>query len=474
MSFDSKPLLEQLMDSRNDADIMAAARELAPRPDLAAQAGRLLVDLLNTGAAQRAAASAFILSEWAGAALATTPNLIASLRRQTAHHNVTVRHWCVTALMRLGPRASAAIPELEKSLRDPDDGIRAMSAHALREMGTMAAAATPALIENVYDINEEVRQGAISALLRVDPHGKRAVPAIARGLTSSSSRTRQASLDALARMRTTAQPAAPAVYACVHDSNARVRRQAVAALRCLLPAERPLLHALGVAMHDQDDEVRVEAVQGLLAFANAPLEAAPLLIAALRDASQHVRFHAIDILERLAPDLGPLTAAASIAIGNCLRDESALVQTRAVKASGRMAEWTHAADTRLINALFESDGNIRLAATLALGKLHGDAVTVDALRFRLADERSDVRVAACRALADLGERASSLLPTLIHALGDSDTEVQLAALSTLESLGPLAQDALDAVQSKRTDSNPDIREAAVRAHARMECPPEAV
>ena len=465
---EAQALIERLMDSRDDADIMAAARELAPRKGLAPHAARLLVDLLNTGAAARAAAAAFVLGEWGGTALVTSPSLVSSLRKQTAHDNVTVRHWCVAALMRLGHHASSAVPELIVCLRDPDDGVRTVAAHALGKLGKHAQSAVGVLVEMVNDPNEEVRQAAVSALARVDPQGKRSVPEIARGLTSPSARARMQSAEALGGLRMAAAGAAPALSATLRDTNATVRVKAVAALARVAPAERALLQALGFALQDADEEVRIEAVNALALFEGDPQQAAPHLISALSDSSPRVRFLAIELLEKFAPDLGAMVSAIGVAIGNCLRDRSELVQTRAVKASGMLAQWTHCADPRLVNALYDSDANKRLAATLALANSHNDPAALDALWFRLADERADVRVAACRALIECGEDASSVLPTLVHELGDSDPAVQLDAIAACELVGGKAAIALEALRAKTADSNPEVRAAAARIVSKLE------
>ncbi|MDZ4861353.1 MAG: HEAT repeat domain-containing protein [Candidatus Hydrogenedentes bacterium] len=474
MTANPRPLLEQLLDSRDDTDIMVAARELAPRIDLALLSARLLVDLLDTGSAARAAAAAFILGEWAEHARAASPNLVSALRKNTRHPNVTVRHWCITALMRLGASAAGAVSELADSLRDPDDGVRAISAHALGGLGRLATGAVPKLLIAVFDDAEEVRQAAIAALVRIDPHGNRYVRELASGLGSPSSRARQSAIEALTRMRTAALPAVQALCERMHDENAAVRRKTVYALVCILPPERALLHTLGVAMHDTDEDVRMEALRGFRGFTHAAADAAPYVMGALRDSAPRIRFFALEILERMTPDLGPMIAAVRVAIGHCLHDSSMLVQTRAVQASGRLAQWTHPADPRLLNALFESDGALRLAATRALAQMHNDPAALDALRFRLADERADVRAAACRALVELGERPSAIIPSLLQALGDSDLEIQREALAILEVIGADAYDALDAVAAKRSDSNLDIRNAADRASASILRKPEAV
>mgnify|MGYP003401988678 CR=1 FL=1 len=203
--------------------------------------------------------------------------------------------------------------------------------------------------------------------------------------------------------------------------------------------------------------MRIEAVGALKLFAHDPQAVAPQLLSSMQDASPRVRFRAIELLERFVADMG-----------NAFHDSSELVQTRAVKASGAIAQWTERADPRLVNDLFDADGDTRLAAVLALAATHHDPEAIDALRFRLGDERADVRVAACHALIACGEDARVVLPTLIHELGDSDTAVQLEAMRAIELLGANATAALDAVREKTADSDAEVRSAAMRLVAALE------
>ena len=217
-----------------------------------------------------------------------------------------------------------------------------------------------------------------------------------------------------------------------------------------------------------ENSVRAEAVDALRLFAHEPQAIAPQLLSSMRDGSPRVRFRAIELLEKFVADMGPMIPAIRVAIANAFHDSSELVQTRAVKASGTIAQWTERADPRLVNALFDADGDTRLAAVLALAATHHDPEAIDALRFRLGDERADVRVAACHALIACGEDAGAVLATLIHELGDSDTAVQLEAMRAIKLLGASATSALEDVREKTADSNPEVRAAAMRLVSALE------
>jgi HEAT repeat protein len=86
----------------------------------------------------------------------------------------------------------------------------------------------------------------------------------------------------------------------------------------------------------------------------------------------------------------------------------------------------------LIQALGDSDWDVRAAAAWALGKL-GDPRAVPALIQALRDRSENVRFAAAWALGDLGDPQA--VPALIKALGDGWDAVRFAAAWALGDLG---------------------------------------
>jgi HEAT repeat protein len=86
----------------------------------------------------------------------------------------------------------------------------------------------------------------------------------------------------------------------------------------------------------------------------------------------------------------------------------------------------------LIARLGDDDWLVRLAASGALGKL-GDSHAVKPLIARLGDDDWLVRRAACEALGKLGD-TRAVYP-LIGRLGDKDSDVRLAACRALDELG---------------------------------------
>ncbi|BCW94924.1 MAG: HEAT repeat domain-containing protein [Fimbriimonadales bacterium] len=85
----------------------------------------------------------------------------------------------------------------------------------------------------------------------------------------------------------------------------------------------------------------------------------------------------------------------------------------------------------LIQALGDGDSGVRVAACRALGQI-GDSQAVPALIERLGDEEQSVRAAACGALGQIGD--SQAVPALIGATRDSSSEVVNAAREALQQI----------------------------------------
>src|SRR5262249_35546731 len=70
----------------------------------------------------------------------------------------------VEELRKMGSKASAAVDEISKALRDNDVASRLAAVDVLRELGPVARGAKPALIKSLSDSNDLVRKKAAEAL----------------------------------------------------------------------------------------------------------------------------------------------------------------------------------------------------------------------------------------------------------------------------------------------------------------------
>ena len=73
----------------------------------------------------------------------------------------------------------------------------------------------------------------------------------------------------------------------------------------------------------------------------------------------------------------------------------------------------------------------------------------------LKDPDVGVRTEAAQILKNLGPKAKSAVPALIHALQDSDQDVVLFAAQALGRIGPDAQEAVPALQEALQNTGPN-------------------
>ena len=158
--------------------------------------------------------------------------------------------------------------------------------------------------------------------------------------------------------------------------------------------------------------------------------------------------------------LDALTAAAKVSANDELQD----LRCHAIDALGRIG------DARAINPLiavlnhryrrvYEQGryGHVRKHAIDALGRI-GDAQAVKSLIATLADENSDVRAAAARAL---GQIRTPAVEHLITALTASNEHVREAAADALGQIGDAR--AIGPLSARLEDGNWDVRAASARA-----------
>jgi HEAT repeat protein len=111
--------------------------------------------------------------------------------------------------------------------------------------------------------------------------------------------------------------------------------------------------------------------------------------------------------------------------------------------------------TALLNALTDSNGNVRRHAANALGKLGSEGV-IPALLNAIEHSNADVRGNAAYALGQLGSEAA--IPALLNAIKDSDYLVRHRAAYALRQLGSEA--AIPGLLNALTDSNGNVRRHA--------------
>jgi len=216
-------------------------------------------------------------------------------------------------------------------------------------------------------------------------------------------------------------------------------------------AGAPAVPALIQALGDSDWDVRRAAAWALGAIGD-PQAVPPLSVwahageDAARDALQTLGHPMLDLPQAVAQVAAQGTWGVLIRALTCTQVREVVVGLGAPAVPA------------LIQALGDSDWDVRRAAEGALGKL-GDPQAVPALIQALGDSGWEVRRAAAEALGKLGDPQA--VPALIQALGDSDRDVRREAAEALGKLGD--PQAIPALIQALGDRSENVRRAARQA-----------
>ena len=231
----------------------------------------------------------------------------------------------------------------------------------------------------------------------------------------------------------------------------------------------------------RDDDLRRRVVEAL---AQAGSSAVPALIQALGDDWESVRAAACGALAKIGdaravPALSVWAAVGDKAAREALQSlgQSPLPLEKAVRAVLASGDWGVVqralghdvvrevvvkqigaqAVPYLIQALRDEHSGVRMAACRALGQV-GDARAVPALVQALEDGNVNIRYEACWVLGQIGDAQAG--PALVDALGDMEKSVRAAACVALGKIGdPQAVDPL--IQKLRDPDSLVRREACV-------------
>jgi HEAT repeat protein len=347
----------------------------------------------------------------------------------------------------LGAVRTPAVPPLIQALGDGDSDVREAACWALGEIGDRQA--VPPLIQALRDGNSDVRAAACEALGAIGDG--QAVPPLIQALRDWDSDVRVAACRALGEIGD--GQAVPPLIQALRDWDSDVR---AAACEALVKIGAPAVPHLIQALRDWNSDVRIAVRRALGEIGDG--QAVPPLIQALRDWDSDVRVAACRALGEIGDGqaVPPLIQA--------LGDWDSDVRVAACRALGEIGDrqavpalsvWAHAGE-RVAQAALQQMGQAPLplpeavAQVVAQGSwgvlvraLPHEAVraavvelgtpAVPPLIQALGDGDRDVRVAACRALGEIGDRQA--VPPLIQALGDGNEYVRVAACEALVKIG---------------------------------------
>ncbi len=258
-----------------------------------------------------------------------------------------------------------------------------------------------------------------------------------------------------------------------------VRAQAGLALAELGLAARDAEPSLVAALADKDPEVRYAAVLALGSIGAESPAAILGLTQALQAPAWFVRFPATQTLQKL----GPKAKAAVPALIDALQPKDGVKDFRPIRCAQvavALAKIDPAAK-EIQNALplilekllgYEGDGSdgARVVGATALGEIGPPAASaVAALLKRLKDEDGDVRVAAALALVriDPDKHADAALAAIVAELKNPDLLIRIEAADALGELGSRARSAAAALNGALKDPEPEVRQAAKDAQSKV-------
>jgi HEAT repeat protein len=410
---------------------------------------------------------------------ADVPHLLAALRDGS---NVKNRRFAAEALAHLRTRAPEALPVLIRALDDEDEEVRDSVLWALQRVGPRAAACRPrptapawagqpppgvlsvlgALGPTAYPVLTQVyRRGDVDTRTAVieslSDAGPGALPLLRAALDDPAATVRSAALLVLGTARLDVSPLLGRLLADFRTANAEDRASILFVLGCVQPPRREALEVIGRALGDPQDKVGETAARVLQQLNRTAAGAIPQLLEALTDFRPEVRLRAAMTLGCVVP------ADRGVVLGLCrtLKDEDPDVRRQAAKVLGSFGretlhlqrspdrgegmEWGIVGEA-LRARLFDSDSGVRVSAAHALWQLGlaGEEVVrvlgLEALapwRWLWLPVDSDARQAAIRLLGEMGPAA---VPYLTLTLWD--TNVRSGVAEALAAVGPAGREAL--------------------------------
>lgn len=221
----------------------------------------------------------------------------AALAAATRDKDGGVRWMAVRGLVRLGPSAADAVPDLLAILLDEKSPLRSLAALALGNIGPQAEVAAPDLLKVVYTTKDSnLYTFASIALGRIGPA---VVPLLAKDLKSNKI------LLILDVLQNLAPNGAPLVVEALRMNDKQVRGKALDIIWRFGPAAEPAVPLLVKELKDDDKDLRFKATAALKYLGPVAKAAAPALMVALDDKDDFVQCYVAEALGALGPEGAP-------------------------------------------------------------------------------------------------------------------------------------------------------------------------
>jgi HEAT repeat protein len=376
---------------------------------------------------------------------ASVPDLIKLLE----HDNPKVRRLAVEELGKRGPSAQLAIPALIKMLQNKDEILSRTAVTTLDQLGKPDRADVPLLRTALQDKNERVRTYAAAALGKLGNDARAAVPELIKALQDSVPLIRQYAAQSLGKVGADAKESVVrALTDVLKDEDKGVRLAAAEAMTLVLSplAAADLPVVLEELLGHKDVEAREHGVRALGQLRAEAAKVLPVLSELCKPATaKRLRLAALASLAQL----GPAAKPALPVLVEALKDSDAELRQAASLALAKLGPAARPALAALAEALKDSDRSIRQNAVISLGKIGPEAKdTAPALGKLLLQEKDrDLRLQIVIALGEIGNGAKKAVPDLVQAFADEELEKELSLITQVKDLGPV-------VMPKNPQGNP--------------------
>lgn len=257
--------------------------------------------------------------------------LISELKKAISHKDPVVRMKAISALGKMGSKASDAAPMIAAALEDESLDVKKEALFALMELGADAAKAAPLLSRLIGAADERVALAAIMALKTMDRAAAAAIPGLAEAAFGDNPKKAKAAKEILARIIVAsdiskllktgdsstriwalgwmgehpkeAGAAATAAARLLKDPDLNVRKEALIALYGIGPEAAPAIEILRNYLSSDDEALRKAAafILGMIGpDAKKALKALSKI--AEKDPSQSVRLKAREAIAKIDPE----------------------------------------------------------------------------------------------------------------------------------------------------------------------------
>ena len=365
-------------------------------------------------------------------AAALTPELKRMMTEPQFQQQESIKRAIITALLRIGPAASEALPEVISALDAKDSLARIEAIRAVRAIdGEKAQAAIPQLIQ------------ALQANDKSDAFVSQQQP-----------RVRAEAAETLRAMGQAARPAMPELIKLLDDPDEWARANAVQAISNIDPTDPQALAGLIVAMRDPEGRVSRAANIALLKTGPVNIEVIRAFIRAVRENAGRFSISGdrtgfvsdiVNASEGFFSQLGPEHRYAVPDLADLARDPHPGVQRLAFQALANIGEVPADLMPTLIASAQENEGY--WAAGVVLRKLGPKAAPAAPAMLKILQTENDPRrITALDVLVAIGRPAADPAIPLIEQALQKYSIPPAYLCEALLNLDPGSQAALDGLE----------------------------